>query len=111
MAYDKELADRLREAVQHEEAVSEKPMFGGLAFLVHGNMAVSASSKGGLMVRVNPAESESLCGRPGVRRFEMRGKPMDGWLRVGPEALQSDEDLDAWVRRGVGFARSLPAKG
>ena len=82
-------------------------MFGGLAFLIDGKMAVSASSKGGLLLRVDPAQTESLVSEPHVRRFEMRGREMDGWLRVDTEAVEFDDDLRRWVRRGVTFARSL----
>ncbi len=85
-------------------------MFGGLAFLINGHMAVSASSKGGLLLRVQPEETESLIREPHVGRFEMRGREMDGWLRVDVEAVAGDEDLRRWVSRGVGYARSLPAK-
>ena len=85
-------------------------MFGGLAFLIYGNMAVSASSKGGLLSRVDPAQTEALVSEPHVRRFEMRGREMDGWLRVDAEALATDDDLRRWVSRGVIYARSLPPK-
>ena len=85
-------------------------MFGGLAFLIHGNMAVSASSKGGLLLRIDRAETESLVTEPHVRRFEMRGRAMDGWLRVDAEAIETDDDLRRWVRHGISYARSLPAK-
>jgi hypothetical protein len=110
MAYDLELADRIRTVVQAEPGLTERPMFGGLAFLIGGNMAVSASSQGGLLLRVNPAETESLISEPHVRRFEMRGREMDGWLRVDAEAVESDDDLRDWVRHGVTYARSLPPK-
>jgi hypothetical protein len=85
-------------------------MFGGLAFLVQGNMAVAASSKGDLMLRVDPAESESLTVHPEVERMVMRGREMDGWLRVGLGALESDTDLRRWVDLGLDYARSLPPK-
>jgi hypothetical protein len=85
-------------------------MFGGLAFLIQGNMAVSASSQGGLLLRVDPAETESLVSEPQVRRFEMRGREMDGWLRVDAEAIGTDDDLRRWVSHGVNYARSLPRK-
>jgi TfoX/Sxy family transcriptional regulator of competence genes len=110
VAYDEELANRLREALQDEPAVTEKKMFGGLAFLVNGNMAVSASSKGGLLLRVDPAKTESLVSEPEVSRFEMRGREMDGWLRVDVSAVQTDRELRRWVRIGVAYARSLPPK-
>jgi hypothetical protein len=110
MAYDEGLADRIREAVSDEPGVTEKRMFGGLAFLVHGNMAVSASGQGGLLLRIDPADAEALTEHPEVRRFEMRGREMDGWLRVGPAAIAGDDDLRRWVDTGLTYARSLPAK-
>ena len=109
MAFDAELADRIRDHVQGEPGLSEKRMFGGLAFLVHGNMAVAASGQGGLLLRIVPADAESLTGRPHARRFEMRGREMDGWLRVDSEGLGVDE-LSGWVDVGLAYARSLPAK-
>jgi TfoX/Sxy family transcriptional regulator of competence genes len=110
MAYDERLANRVRDAVAGEPGVTEKRMFGGLAFLVRGNMAVSASSQGGLLLRIDPADAQTLTERPGVRRFEMRGREMDGWLRVDSEAVVGDEDLQRWVDTGLAYARSLPAK-
>ncbi|WP_149205206.1 TfoX/Sxy family protein [Actinotalea subterranea] len=108
MAYDVELADRVRDLVGHERGLEEKRMFGGLAFLVDGHLAVSASSKGGLLVRVKPASTEELAAQPGVARFEMRGRAMDGWLHVAAEAVAGDADLERWVRRAVDHARALP---
>jgi len=110
MAYDVELADRIRAVVQAEPGLAERRMFGGLAFLIHGNMAVSASGQGGLLLRVDPAQAESLIGEPHVRRFEMRGREMDGWLRVDAEVVEGDDDLRGWVRHGVTYARSLRPK-
>lgn len=110
MAYDEELAGRLRERIHSEHGVSEKRMFGGLAFLINGNLAVSASSQGGLLLRIDPAESESLSTRPHAQRFRMRGREMDGWLRIDVQGLDTDEELDGWVTRGIAYARSLPAK-
>jgi hypothetical protein len=110
MAYDVELADRVREVVGGEAGLTEKTMFGGLAFLIGGNMAVAASGQGGLLLRVDPARTESLVDPPAVDRFEMRGRQMDGWLRVDPEVVSADADLRAWVAHGVGYARSLPPK-
>jgi TfoX/Sxy family transcriptional regulator of competence genes len=110
MVYDKELADRVREVLQSAPGVTEKRMFGGLAFLVHGNLAVSASSQGGLLLRVGPAKGESLLAEPHVRRFQMRGREMAGWLRVYAAALESDEELRRWVDHGITYARSLPPK-
>jgi hypothetical protein len=110
MAYDVELADRVRAVVRAEPGLTERRMFGGLAFLIQGNMAVSASGQGGLLLRVDPAESGSLLSEPQVRRFVMRGREMDGWLRVDAEAVESDEDLRRWVGHGVAYARSLRPK-
>jgi TfoX/Sxy family transcriptional regulator of competence genes len=107
VAYDEQLADRIRACLDGEPGVTEKRMFGGLAFLVDGSMAVSASGQGGLMVRVDPAQSEALTSEPSVTRAVMRGRAMDGWLRVGADAVAGEEDLDRWVQRGVGYARSL----
>ena len=110
MAYDEELADRVRELVQREDGLTEKRMFGGLAFLINGNMAVSASSKGGLLLRVDPAQTGSLVAEPHASRFEMRGREMDGWLRIDPAAVTTKSALQRWVRIGVRYARSLPVK-
>jgi TfoX/Sxy family transcriptional regulator of competence genes len=110
VAYDVELAERIRELLAGEP-VTEKKMFGGLAFLLNGNMSVAASGQGGLMVRVDPDETADLLGEPGAAEFDMGGRgPMKGWLRVGPEVLDDDETLGAWVSRGVSYARSLPPK-
>ena len=110
MAYDHELANRIREVVQGERGLTEKPMFGGLAFLIDGNMAASASSKGGLLLRVDPAQTESLVSEPHVRRFEMRGREMDGWLRVDESVVKTEKQLRRWAGIGVAYARSLPPK-
>ncbi len=110
MAYDEELASRIRSVVAGASGLTEKRMFGGLAFLINGHMAVSASSKGGLLLRVDPAQTEALVEEPHIGRFEMRGREMDGWLRVDAEAVETDAELRSWVRHGVDYARSLPAK-
>lgn len=110
VAYDSELADRIRHLVRAEPGLTERRMFGGLAFLIGGNLAVSASSGGGVLLRVDPAQAATLVLDPHVRRFEMRGRAMNGWLRVDPEALRTEEDLQRWVGLGVRYARSLPAK-
>src|SRR3954452_2167968 len=110
MAYDHDLADRIR-ALLAEEPVREKAMFGGLAFLIGGNMSVTANRQGGLLVRFDPAETEELLAEPGAEEFEMgRGGPKKGWLRVHPEVLADDEVLATWVTRSVDYARTLPAK-
>jgi TfoX/Sxy family transcriptional regulator of competence genes len=110
VAYDEELANRIREVVGGEQGLTEKRMFGGLAFLINGNMAVSASSKGGLLLRVDPARTESLVNEPDVRRFEMRGREMDGWLRVDDSVVKTEKQLRRWAGIGVAYARSLPPK-
>jgi len=110
MAYDVELADRIRTVVRAEPGLTEKRMFGGLAFLIQGNMAVSASSQGGLLLRVDPAKAESLVSEPQVRRFEMRAQKMDGWLRIDADAVESYDDLQRRVSHGVTYARSLRPK-
>src|SRR3954469_12449460 len=110
MGYDEDLANRTREALAGEQGVTEKRMFGGLAFLIGGHMAVAASGQGGLMVRCDPGETEQLVARPGARPFEMRGHEMSGWLRVDDDAVRTRRRLEPWVRRGVAFARSLPPK-
>ncbi|HEV2875172.1 MAG TPA: TfoX/Sxy family protein [Thermoleophilaceae bacterium] len=110
MAYDEDLANRVRELVAGDPDVSEQRMFGGLAFLVAGNMAVAASGQGGLMVRVDPEAADALVIEPHARPFEMRGRAMQGWIRVEAEGVQSKRQLEPWVRRGVAYARSLPPK-
>jgi hypothetical protein len=94
-----------------EAGVTEMRMFGGLAFLIGGNMSVGASGQGGLMVRVDPGETDALAAEPHARPFEMRGRAMQGWLRVDAEGVQTMAELEPWVRRGVAYARSLPPKG
>jgi hypothetical protein len=110
MAYDEETANRIREIVARENGLSEMRMFGGLAFLINGNMAVAASGKGGLLLRCAPDQTDTLVGESHVGRFEMRGKEMDGWLRVDSAAVESDKQLRRWVQVGVDYAGSLPAK-
>src|SRR4051794_6074270 len=110
MAYDEDLADRIREVTSGLDGLSEKRMFGGLAFLVNGNMAVAASGKGGRMLRVDPESSDDLVDEVSVTRMEMRGRQMDGWLRVTDEAVESDAALKRWVDIGVGYAGTLPPK-
>jgi TfoX/Sxy family transcriptional regulator of competence genes len=110
MAYDEELADRIRELVGGQPDLTEKRMFGGLSFLIGGNMAVAVSGQGGLLVRVDPAQSEALVASSQARLMEMRGRQMQGWLRVDTERLRTKRQLSTWVERGVAFAHSLPAK-
>jgi TfoX/Sxy family transcriptional regulator of competence genes len=111
MAYDEDLANRIRELLTDEQGVTEKRMFGGLAFLIAGNMSVSASGQGGLLLRVDPEQSDGLLQHPHARPFEMRGRSMQGWLRVESEGLKTKRQLERWVTRGVAYARSLPGKG
>jgi TfoX/Sxy family transcriptional regulator of competence genes len=110
VAYDEALAERIRQLMAGERGVTEKKMFGGLSFLVDGNMSVAASGQGGLLVRVDPDESDSLLKQPGVQLMEMGGRSMAGWLRVDSDAVRTKRQLGTWVERGVAFARSLPPK-
>jgi TfoX/Sxy family transcriptional regulator of competence genes len=110
MAYDEALADRIRDRIGPAADLSEKKMFGGLAFLIGGNMAVAASGQGGILVRVDPDESDALVAATPASPMEMRGKEMAGWLRVEAGEVAADSALAEWVERGVGYARSLPAK-
>ena len=109
MAYDEALADRIRELLG-EPGVTEMKMFGGLGFLIGGNMAVAASGQGGLLVRVDPEESDTLMASTNARPMEMRGRQMKGWLRVAADDVASDPELAPWVDIGAAYARSLPAK-
>ena len=110
MAYDEDLANRIREVMADVPGVTEQRMFGGLAFLVGGNMSVASSGQGGLMVRVDPDETDALLEKPHARPFEMRGRGMQGWLRVDDEGVRTRRDLEPWVKRGVAYASSLPPK-
>ena len=110
MAYDEELADRIRELVVSESELSEKKMFGGLAFLIGGNMAVAASGQGGVLVRVDPEQSDKLVAKSNARLMDMRGRSMQGWLRVAPEDVRTKRQLAKWVELGTAYARSLPPK-
>ncbi len=110
MAYDEDLAHRIRELIGSERGVTEKRMFGGLAFLAGGHMAVAVSGQGGLMVRVEPEQTATLQKKPHARPFEMRGREMAGWVRVDMEGVRTKRQLEPWVRRGMAYARSLPPK-
>jgi TfoX/Sxy family transcriptional regulator of competence genes len=110
MAYDEDLADRIRELVSDEPDLSEQKMFGGLAFLIGGNMAIAASGEGGLLVRVDPGESDRLVEGGDATPMVMRGREMKGWLRVASAAVATDPELATWVARGTAYARSLPPK-
>jgi TfoX/Sxy family transcriptional regulator of competence genes len=111
MTYDNEFAHRIREQLADERGVTEKAMFGGLAFLLDGNMAVGISNSGELMVRVGPDASDEALARAHTRIFDMTGRPMKGWILVAAEGFATKRQLGAWVRRGMAFARTLPAKG
>ncbi len=111
MAYDEDLANRLREQLADEQGVTEKAMFGGLAFLLDGNMAVAVSSHGGLMVRVGAEAAEAAVARPHAKQIEMRGRPMTGWVHVAAEGVRTERQLGVWARHGVEFTRTLPPKG
>jgi TfoX/Sxy family transcriptional regulator of competence genes len=110
VAYDEDLANRIRELIAAEEDLTEQPMFGGLAFLLGGHMSVSVSGQGGLLLRCEKAETEALLQKPHADPFVMRGRAMDGWLRVDPEGVRTKRQLERWVARGVAYARSLPPK-
>jgi TfoX/Sxy family transcriptional regulator of competence genes len=111
MAYDEDLAARIRDEVGGEPGVTEMKMFGGLAFLIGGNMAVAASGQGGLLLRCDPDDTEALLAEPGAAPMVMREKEMRGWLRVDAATVDDDHALTTWVERGTAYARSLPPKG
>jgi TfoX/Sxy family transcriptional regulator of competence genes len=110
MAYDEDLANRIREILSPQKGVEEKRMFGGLAFLINGNMSVAASGKGGLMVRVPPAQTAELLTRQHTEPMVMAGRETRGWLRISAEGIRTKRQLQTWVTRGVDYARSLPSK-
>jgi TfoX/Sxy family transcriptional regulator of competence genes len=110
MAYDEDLADRIRELIAAERGVEEKRMFGGLAFLINGNMSVAASGRGGLIVRVPPDETEKLLGREHVEPMVMAGRETRGWLLIAADGLKTKRQLQSWVTRGVGYAKNLKPK-
>jgi hypothetical protein len=111
VAYDEELANRVRAALADRAGMTELPMFGGLAFLLGGNMAIAVSSRGGLIVRLGPAEAERLLARAHTAAFPDAARHMRGWLRVAPEGIRTKRQLEPWVARGVSFAATLPPKG
>jgi TfoX/Sxy family transcriptional regulator of competence genes len=110
VAYDEVLADRIRDLLAADADVTERKMFGGLAFLVGGHLAVAASREGGLLVRVDPAQADRLLEAAEVSPMEMRGREMHGWLRVGAGGVRTKRQLDRWVGRAVTFARALPPR-
>ena len=110
MAYDEDLAERVRAELAGEKGVTEQKMFGGLGFMIGGNMAIAASGQGGLLVRVDPEEGEKFVSSGKAHPMEMRGREMTGWLRVESEAVRTKRELAKWVKVGSTYARSLPAK-
>jgi TfoX/Sxy family transcriptional regulator of competence genes len=110
MAYDEDLANRLRELLADEDAVTERKMFGGLAFLLRGNMSVSASRNGGLLARIDPDDTDAALARPHVTLMEMGGRTMDGWITVAAEGLKTKRELATWVKRSVAYVKTLPPK-
>jgi TfoX/Sxy family transcriptional regulator of competence genes len=110
VAYDEDLAARVRQVIGREPGLTEKRMFGGLAMLLHGNMAVSVSGRGGLLVRVDPAAHDAVAAERGAQAMVMRGRPMRGWITVAASACARDADLRRWVERGMSYARTLPPK-
>jgi TfoX/Sxy family transcriptional regulator of competence genes len=110
MAYDEDLANRLRELLAGEDAVTEQKMFGGLAFLVGGHMCVSASGRGGLLARIDPAETEAALERPHAARMEMGRRTMEGWITVAAEGVRTKRQLAPWVKRSVSYVKTLPPK-
>jgi TfoX/Sxy family transcriptional regulator of competence genes len=110
MPYDEDLANRLRELLADQDGITEKKMFGGLAFLLDGHMSVSASGRGGLLARIDPDETEAMLKKEHVALMEMGGRTMHGWLRVAPEGVKTKRQLDSWVKRSIGYVKTLPPK-
>ncbi len=110
MAYDEDLANRLRELLAPEDAITERKMFGGLAFLLSGNMSVSASGRGGLLARIDPAETDAALERPHAALMSVGGRVMEGWIRVAPDGIATKRELAAWVKRSLAYVRTLPPK-
>ncbi|MBL8929890.1 MAG: TfoX/Sxy family protein [Kineosporiaceae bacterium] len=110
MPFDPEIADRLRLLLQDQAGLREQRMFGGVAFMIHGNLAVAASSQGGILLRVDPGDADALAARPHARRFVMRGRELAGWLHVEPGGVRTEEDLAAWTAIGLAHVHTLPPK-
>ena len=110
MAYDEELAQRIRDMLESEPDITERTMFGGLAFFVTGNMAVTATGEGGLLLRADPSEVADLCEKPGVEPAVMKGRIMSGWIRVPVNQIANEGELRNWVDVGTKYARTLPPK-
>ncbi len=111
MAYDEDLANRLRELLADEDGITERKMFGGLAFLLHGNMSVSASRNGGILVRIEPSETAAALKRDHVELMTMGGRTREGWVTVAPEGVRTKRQLESWVKRSLAYARTLAPKG
>jgi hypothetical protein len=110
MPYDEDLANRLRELLADEAGITEKRMFGGLAFLLHGHMSVSASGRGGLLARIDPSETDAALARPHAALMVMGGRTMEGWITVAPEGCATIRELSGWVERSVSYVKTLPPK-
>ena len=110
MAYDEELAGRIRDLVGDEPGLTEKKMFGGLAFLLRGNMCVSASGKGGMLVRIDPSETDTALAQPHATRMVMGGRSMDGWIRVAPAGVSTKREIEPWLTRSLAYVKMLPPK-
>ncbi|MED5814785.1 TfoX/Sxy family protein [Mycolicibacterium sp. 050232] len=110
MPFDPDLANRIREVTASESGLDEKRMFGGLAFLINGNMAVAATREGGLMVRVSRDDGEKLLQRDHVEPMVMGGREMRGWLRIAGPGIKTKRQLQSWVGRGIDYAKGLPPK-
>ena len=108
MAYDEDLANRIRELLVDERTITEKRMFGGLAFLSSGKMTVAASHDGGLLARIDPADADAALGRPHASPMEMRGRTMSGWIRVDADGVRTKPALAWWVRRSLAYVKQLP---
>ena len=110
MPYDEDLANRLRELLAAEAGITEKRMFGGLAFLLHGHMSVSASGRGGLLARIDPSETDAALARPHAALMVIGGRTMEGWISVAPEGCATMSELSGWVERSVSYVKTLPPK-
>jgi TfoX/Sxy family transcriptional regulator of competence genes len=110
MAYDEHLANRLRELLADVDGITEKKMFGGLAFLLYGHMTVSASGRGGLLARIDPAQTDAALAKPHASLMEMGGRTMEGWVRVAPEGIKTKRQLEPWVKRSLSYVNTLPPK-
>lgn len=110
MAYDEGLAQRIRDCLRQRRGITERKMFGGLAFLLHGHMTVAASGQGGMLARIDPADNDAALARAHASPMVMRGRAMDGWIRVAPEGVKTKRQLQSWVARSVAYVKTLPPK-